>query len=325
MTRELRELPLAPNRWLWLRRLGGVSLCVPLLIGRFADLPSSEPVLEPHAIVERSCADLAAKLSSLDLASCLARDLVPTGAQSVNGNHLLIKEYPPLPDRKPLGRVLLFGGIHGDEFSSVTIVFKWLEILDRFHSGLFHWRISPVINPDGLLKSPGTRTNARGVDLNRNFPSPNWLQESHDYWVRRTSRNPRRYPGTAPLSEPESRWLKKEIELFQPDAIVSVHAPHHVVDFDGPPKAPQKLGSLRLYRFGTYPGSLGRWAGEHRGLPVITIELPSAGIMPPEAEQERIWIDLIRYLRLRFEGKRPLVAESGPESEAAKPEHTTGL
>ena len=33
-----------------------------------------------------------------------------------------------------LGRVLLIGGIHGDEYSSVTIVFKWLSILDRHHS-----------------------------------------------------------------------------------------------------------------------------------------------------------------------------------------------
>ena len=36
--------------------------------------------------------------------------------------------------------------------SSVTIVFKWMSILDRFHSGMFHWRIVPLLNPDGLLR-----------------------------------------------------------------------------------------------------------------------------------------------------------------------------
>ena len=44
------------------------------------------------------------------------------------------------------------GGIHGDELSSVSIVFGWLDSLDKYRSGLFHWRIAPLINPDGLQK-----------------------------------------------------------------------------------------------------------------------------------------------------------------------------
>lgn len=73
--------------------------------------------------------------------------------------------------------MLLFGGIHGDEYSSVTIVFKWLSILDRYHSGLFHWRVVPLLNPDGLLRGRSQRMNHRGVDLNRNFPTPDWAVE----------------------------------------------------------------------------------------------------------------------------------------------------
>ena len=220
-----------------------------------------------------------------------------SGEHSVSGTPILVAEYPPVESRQPLGRVLLFGGIHGDEYSSVSIVFRWLETLDKFHSGLFHWRIVPLLNPDGLLRRDSQRMNEHGVDLNRNFPSPNWDVEAPAYWINRTYRNPRRYPGPSALSEPESRWLHDEIERFKPSVIVSVHAPSHVVDYDGPSDPPERLGPLYLKLMGTYPGSLGRFAGVHKRLPVVTIELPSAGIMPSPAEQEKIWMDLVRYLR----------------------------
>ena len=247
-----------------------------------------------------TCRRIGGKLASVGAEECMMLNLQPSGGVAVSGTPILIKEYPPLPSRQPRGRVLLIGGIHGDEYSSVTIVFKWMALLDRFHSGLFHWRISPLMNPDGLLQERSQRMNANGVDLNRNFPCPDWFEATKDYWVRRTSSNPRRYPGSAPLSEPESKWLDDEIKNFRPDAIVSVHAPLEVLDFDGPPEAPERFGSLHLNLLGTYPGSLGRYAGVYKEIPVVTIELPSAGIMPPIAEQKRIWLDLVRWLKTRL-------------------------
>ncbi|MCP4204779.1 MAG: murein peptide amidase A, partial [bacterium] len=178
--------------------------------------------------------------------------------------------------------------------------FTWIETLTQHHSGLFHWRIVPVLNPDGLLQRPAQRMNANGVDLNRNFPSPDWQRQAHQHWVEKTARNPRRYPGSSSLSEPESRWLASEIERFRPDVIVAVHAPLEVLDFDGPPDPPRSFGPLRLHQLGTYPGSLGRWAGVHLGLPVVTIELPSAGIMPTPAQQHQMWLDLVRWLQKRL-------------------------
>ena len=247
--------------------------------------------------VLQTCERIAARLGSVSLEDCTDSKLGLSGGQSSQGTPILLAEYSPVAERQPLGRVLLFGGIHGDELSSVSIVFGWLETLDRFHSGLFHWRIAPLINPDGLLRSKPQRMNDRGVDLNRNFPSPDWKIEASDYWIRRTSRNPRRYPGEAPLSEPESQWLHEQIDTFQPAAIVAVHAPLHVLDYDGPPDPPERLGPLHLKQMGTYPGSLGRFAGVHLGLPVVTLELPSAGIMPTAADQHRVWIDLVAWLR----------------------------
>lgn len=127
--------------------------------------------------------------------------------------------------------------------------------------------------------------------------------------MRRTGRNPRRYPGPEPLSEPESRWLVEEIERFRPTAIISVHAPSHVVDYDGPPEAPERLGPLDLKQIGTYPGSLGRYAGVELGLSVVTIELPSVGIMPSIAEQKKIWTDLVAWLRRYVPSRPPSRAE----------------
>jgi hypothetical protein len=244
-----------------------------------------------------TCERIAAKLGSVWLDDCSESRLQLSGARSNQGKPILLAEYPPLAAREPLGRVLLFGGIHGDELASVSIVYSWLRTLERNHSGLFHWRIAPLVNPDGLLREKPQRQNGRGVDLNRNFPSPNWQIEADDYWVRRTSRNPRRYPGKAPLSEPESLWLHQQIETFRPAAIVAVHAPSHVVDYDGPPEPPERLGPLLLDRMGTYPGSLGRFAGDHLGLKVLTIELPSAGIMPSPDDQKKMWLDLVAWLR----------------------------
>jgi len=261
-------------------------------------LSTSVNALEPVNAqdVDAVCKSVARKLSSVYLSDCKPGRFKASGGHSVKQRLIPLKEYPPMKQRKPKGRILLIGGIHGDEYSSVSIIFKWMNILDKHHSGLFHWKVVPVLNPDGLLLKKSQRMNINGVDLNRNFPTPDWHTESVRYWEQRTRRNPRRYPGEAPLSEPESRWLAREIERFQPHVVVSVHAPHGIVDFDGPHKAPNKLGHLYLNLLGTYPGSLGNYAGVQRRLPVITIELPYAGIMPSKRETRAIWIDLIRWL-----------------------------
>lgn len=243
------------------------------------------------------CKDIGNKLGSVSIKECLSQKMTASDGISVKGTPILVKTYPPLEQRKPLGKVLLIGGIHGDEYSSVSVVFKWMNILNQYHSGLFHWRIAPLVNPDGLLQNNSQRMNARGVDLNRNFPmAESWEVALNDYWVEKTSRNPRRYPGDGPLSEPETRWLAEEIKSFDPDVIVSVHAPYGVVDYDGPRDGPYRLGRLYLDLLGTYPGSLGRYAGVQLNKPLVTIELPYAGIMPSAEEINDIWVDLVRWL-----------------------------
>lgn len=250
--------------------------------------------------VDEFCRLVGRKLGSVSTAECLDADMQDTNGYSHNGLPMALAEFPPLLDkRKPEGRVLVLGGIHGDEYSAVSIVFGWLKILQKYHSGLFHWRVVPVTNPDGLLQKKSQRMNAAGVDLNRNFPTDGWAKEAPRYWAW-TGRNKRRYPGESAASEPETRWIMRQIEEFQPDIIVQIHAPYGIIDFDGNDKPPGNLGRLHLNLLGTFPGSLGNYGGNKLDIPVLTVELPSAGIMPSRQDQAKIWVDLIRWLKARL-------------------------
>ncbi|MBX9832569.1 MAG: murein peptide amidase A, partial [Burkholderiaceae bacterium] len=115
-------------------------------------------------------------------------------------------------------------------------------------------------------------------------------------WEKHTRRDPRRWPGPQPLSEPESRFLHTQMAQFQPQLIVSIHAPYGVLDFDGPQAPPSRLGRLWLDQVGIFPGSLGHYGGVHRGVPVVTIELPHALEMPQEAEIQSMFQDLLRWM-----------------------------
>jgi murein peptide amidase A len=244
------------------------------------------------------CKRLTPRLPGVSTATCQRSGLAPTGASSRNGFPILMRSIPATrqgKQREPV-RVLLLGGIHGDELTAGAIVFHWMQFLQMPAAQEIHWRVAPVVNPDGLLASKPQRVNANGVDLNRNFPTPGWEQDAKRYWVRTTRSDPRRFPGKSPLSEPESRWLNEEMERFRPHVIISVHAPFGVLDLDGPAKAPRRFGRLYFNRVGVYPGSLGNYGGVHKNVPVITIELPNALALPPKEEIERIWRDMLTWI-----------------------------
>ena len=139
-----------------------------------------------HMSIDDECKLIGLKLASVTKDECLSAGLVETGYYSELGKAILVKEFPPLNISKPLGRILLLGGIHGDEYSSISIVFKWLQILNKHHSGSFHWRIAPLVNPDGLLQQEATRVNSNGVDLNRNFATLDWEKYAQEYLPKAT-------------------------------------------------------------------------------------------------------------------------------------------
>jgi len=247
------------------------------------------------------CAVLARPLPRVPTALCEAAGLQASGAKSVRGFPIYQRDVssPAAADGKPLPRVLVLGGIHGDELSSSSLAFHWIS-LARSTAGGMDWRFVPALNPDGLLQPKPSRTNARGVDLNRNFPTPRWAQEAPQYWVQRTERDPRRWPGPAAESEPETRFVLQTIAQWKPDLIVSIHAPYGVLDYDGPRIPPERLGRLFLDRVGVFPGSLGYFGGVQKGVPVVTIELTSSSSAPNEAETRQMWLDLLRWASERM-------------------------
>lgn len=242
------------------------------------------------------CDDLGRRLRSVSAEKCRSQPFQVATERSSGGRALVWRDIPAGQKTSNAPRVLVIGGIHGDELSSISIVFRWLEWIDEADAGLYHWRVIPASNPDGLLNRPSTRVNGRGVDLNRNFATPDWANDAQNYWIKRTGRDPRRYPGESPASEIETRWLQNHLDDFRPDVIISLHAPYNLLDYDGPAPQPLRFGRLALNRLGVYPGSLGNYGGHFKQIPVVTIELPSAGIMPSLREQRVMWDDMLKWM-----------------------------
>lgn len=108
---------------------------------------------------------------------------------------------------------LVLGQMHGDEWAGVKVAKALVH--GRRLAGLNLWVI-PSMNPDGRAR--GTRQNAHGVDLNRNFSYR---------WARLSGYN---YSGPKPLSEPESRAVWRFVTTIRPYRIVSLHQPLYGVD-----------------------------------------------------------------------------------------------
>ncbi|TWO71173.1 murein peptide amidase A [Caenimonas sedimenti] len=246
------------------------------------------------------CQHFLGNLPNVTAALCEGAQLRDSGTRSVRGVPLFARDIAA-PQAKV--RVLVTGAIHGDELSSASLALHWIQFAAKEPLQTpqpVHWRFVPVLNPDGALARPPRRTNATGVDLNRNFPTPNWERDATVYWEQRTRKDPRRWPGPKPLSEPESRFLHDQIQRFKPHLIVAIHAPYGVLDFDGPSVPPSKLGRLYLDQVGIFPGSLGNYGGVHKGVPVVTIELPNATRTPLDAEMRQMWLDLHRWMAARL-------------------------
>ena len=270
-----------------------------------------------QAAVPSPCAEFAARLPNVKRDFCEAAGLQPSAARSVKGQTLWMRDIKP---EQPALRVLVIGGIHGDELSSSAVALHWLRLAERAPADMpqpVHWRFVPLLNPDGALGRPPQRANANGVDLNRNFPTPNWDRDAKVYWEKRTGKDPRRWPGPKPLSEPESRFLHEQMQSFKPNLIVSIHAPYGVLDFDGPSVPPSRLGRLYLDQVGIFPGSLGNYGGVHKGVPVVTIELPNSTRTPLDAETRQMWLDLLRWMSERIASLAP--GTSGPGGASRTP------
>ena len=184
----------------------------------------------------------------------------------------------PLEVWRPEGRcmALIFAGIHGEEPETTYALSRALRQLSE---PLQHCAVVLAANPDGLIR--GTRCNARGVDLNRNFPASNWRPDP--VTCRSTMEDPSDVvlsPGTAPASEPETRALLELVDHLRPEVAIALHAPLGCIDDANASELGNWLAKrtgMPLVRDVGYPtpGSFGSWGAEH-DVPVITYEFPLA-------------------------------------------------
>lgn len=160
-------------------------------------------------------------------------------------------------------RMLIIGSIHGDETEGLAAIDEVCACAER-HGRQWTTTIVRDMNPDGTARR--TRANARGVDLNRNWPARSF--------------RPGRTRGDRPLSEPETAAVHALLVRERPDVIVVFHSigSGPFVNFDGPADAYAEAfassAGWRVVESMDYPtpGSLGSFAGADRSIPVLTVE-----------------------------------------------------
>ena len=172
--------------------------------------------------------------------------------------------------------MLILATIHGNEPAGTPLVEQLGRHLGENPSWLEGRTVVLVAlaNPDGFAHH--TRWNARGVDLNRNYPTANF---------RSSLRN-----GPGPLSEPESRVIVDLLRSLRPCRVLSIHQPLSCIDHDGPAEAlalaMKRHTNLPVKKLGARPGSLGSYVGLELGIPIITLELPAEAT---GLEPGRVW------------------------------------
>ena len=197
------------------------------------------------------------------------------------------------PEDVDANTTIVLCGVHGDEITPIKFCYDIMEYVQTLGNELRGHRvvIAPLVAPDSFLKKYPTRTNARGVDVNRNFPTKDWDKDALRLWKSRYSSAKRRYPGKISKSEQETHFQINLINRYKPQKIISVHAPLTIIDYDGPESAhgdkehvaksllvqmSKRADGYKVKNYPFFPGSLGNWAGNERGIPTYTLELPTS-------------------------------------------------
>jgi murein peptide amidase A len=197
--------------------------------------------------------------------------------------------------------IIFLCGVHGDEITPVKFCFDLINHVEA-HRELYKDKtivIAPIVAPDSFFKRPPTRTNARGVDVNRNFPTKDWNALALKLWKEKYKSDKRRFPGEKAQSEAEVIFQINLIKRYNPSKIISVHAPLTLLDYDGPSvlinhpeerehaeinkqgkdllkKMSENAKGYQVIDYPVFPGSLGNWSGRELLIPTYTLELPTS-------------------------------------------------
>jgi len=182
---------------------------------------------------------------------------------------------------------LLVAAQHGEEAVTALLARRLLE---RVSGHATRWAVVQVANPDGLLN--GTRQNAAGVDLNRNFPATTWgpddsftyppgIEDERRVLANRTNLSS---PGEHPGSEPETQALIALVERLRPLLVLDLHSPLELVLPRGevPPAIVESLSLAADLPIvddvgGPCPGAFDDWLLDN-GIPGIVYEVEHAGL-----------------------------------------------
>ncbi len=177
--------------------------------------------------------------------------------------------------------ILVIGVFHGDEPQGEILINEYLK--NNSSKLLF----IPCLNPDG--RDLNTRQNANNVDLNRNFPTNNWIKSEDKQY----------YGGEEAASEIETKFVLNILEKYKPKAILTLHSPYCVVNYDGDANEI----AVKCSEFINYPveedigyptpGSFGTYCGKERNIPTITLELSEE--IPIEDLEEPVF-KIFKYL-----------------------------
>jgi hypothetical protein len=167
-------------------------------------------------------------------------------------------------------RVLVVGSIHGNETAGRAVLARLRR--SRPPAGVELWLVDSV-NPDGVRR--GTRQNARGVDLNRNF-GRRWAGGGRAFDTY--------FPGRRAFSEPESRAVRRLVRRLRPAVTVWYHQHMRLVNLS--PGADPRVVRAYARRVGLpartlpdYHGTATSW--QNHALPgtsAFVVELP-AGVL----------------------------------------------
>lgn len=167
-------------------------------------------------------------------------------------------------NRKVKRKVVVLAAMHGDELAPRRVLHS---LRKRRHIRRVNMWVVPTVNPDGARRH--RRKNARGVDLNRNYPV-RWKNLDGHY-----------ESGSRPRSERETRVLMRFLRRVNPRYVVSFHQPLHGVDVSASKsrKLARRLArQMRLPRKsftcnGGCHGTMTQWFNKRRPGIAVTVEL----------------------------------------------------
>lgn len=175
-------------------------------------------------------------------------------------------------------KALVVGSIHGDEPAGIDVTRRLRQFRNLRNVDI--WVIDAV-NPDGLAAR--RRQNARGVDLNRNFPH-RW---------RPSSPGSRYYGGRRPVNQPESRIIRRLVKRIRPSVSIWYHQPwgHVILPNRGPAKIHRRYARLARFPARKLQGSLARLPGtvigwQNKRFPGTTAFVVELGASQPSPRKQ---------------------------------------